>query len=93
MAATIQSISYVKAHLAEVIQDLNDGNRPVIITKNGAGTAVIQDHASYQRTRDALAMLKLVAMGEAEIAKGRGISQAEVFRDLHRRLARRKRGK
>ncbi len=93
MATTIQSISYVKAHLAEVIQDLNEGSRPVIITQNGASTAVLQDHASYQRTQDTLAMLKLVAMGEAEIAKGRGLSHAEVFRDLRQRLARRKRGK
>ena len=44
--------------------------RPVIITQNGASTAVLRDHASYQRTQDTLAMLKLVAMGEAEIAKG-----------------------
>ena len=81
-----QSVSYVKAHLAEVIDSVRASHDPVVITQNGANTAVIIDHDSYQRTRQALAMLKLVAMGEQDIAKGRTISQAEVFRSLKQRL-------
>ncbi len=81
-----QSVSYVKAHLAEVIDSVRASHDPVVITQNGANTAVIIDHDSYQRTRQALAMLKLVAMGEQDIAKGRRISQAEVFRSLKQRL-------
>jgi prevent-host-death family protein len=65
MAIRAQSVSYVKAHLAQVIDQVRDGGGPMIVTQNGAGTVVIQDHESYERTRDALVMLKLVAMGEA----------------------------
>ena len=84
-----QSVSFVKAHLAEVIDEVNAKHAPVIITQNGASTAVIQDHESYQRTRDAMLMLKLVAMGEADIAKGRTIPQREVFASLKKRLKQR----
>lgn len=81
-----QSVSFVKAHFAEILQDVNASRRPMVVTQNGASTAVIQDHESYQRTRDALLMLKLVAMGEADIAKGRTTPQAEVFGSLKKRL-------
>lgn len=85
MPAT-QSVSFVKAHLAEVIHEVNSSRNPLVVTQNGASTVVIQDHDSYQRTRDALMMLKLVAMGEADVAKGRTIPQAEVFGSLKKRL-------
>ncbi len=81
-----KSISFVKAHLAAVIDEVKANRTPVIVTQNGASTVVIQDHDSYQRTRDALLMLKLVAMGEADVAKGRTIPQAEVFGSLKQRL-------
>ena len=81
-----QSVSYVKAHLAEVIHEVNASRNPLVVTQNGASTVVIQDHESYQRTRDALMMLKLVAMGEADVAKGRTISHVEVFGSLKKRL-------
>lgn len=83
---TTKSVSYVKAHLAEVIDSVRESHDPVVITQNGASTAVIQDHESYQRTQQALAMLKLIAMGERDIEKGRTIPQEEVFRSLKQRL-------
>ncbi len=84
--STSQSVSYVKAHLAEVIHAVNASRNPVVVTQNGASTVVIQDHDSYQRTRDALLMLKLVAMGEADVTKGRTLPQSEVFSSLKKRL-------
>jgi prevent-host-death family protein len=85
MPAT-QSISFVKAHLAEVCQQVQANHAPVVVTQNGVSTVVIQDHASYERTRAALVMLKLVAMGEADVARGRTVPQAEVFGALKKRL-------
>lgn len=84
--ANSQSISFVKSHFAEVIQEVNSSRQVMVVTQNGASTAVIQDHESYQRTRDALMMLKLVAMGEADIAKGRSVPQDQVFDSLKKRL-------
>jgi prevent-host-death family protein len=81
-----QSISHVKAHLAEVIEKVRESHDPLVITQNGANTAVIQDYESFQRIGKALAMLKLIAMGEHDIAKGRTVPQSEVFSSLKRRL-------
>jgi prevent-host-death family protein len=79
-------VSQVKARLAEVIESTRETGEPVIITQNGEGTAVLQDLASYEATRRSLAMLKLVAQGERDLAKGKSIPQAQVFRALRKRL-------
>ena len=83
---TTQSVSYVKAHLAEVLDAVRDNHDPVTITQNGAPSAVIVDHESYQRTRDALALLKLVAMGEQDLVKGETSPQAQVFSNARARI-------
>lgn len=80
-------VSQVKARLAEVIESTRQTGEAVIITQNGEGTAVLQDLASYEAMRRSLAMLKLVAQGERDLAKGKSVPQAEVFRALRKRLA------
>jgi prevent-host-death family protein len=81
-----QPVSFVKAHLAEVIDNVRESHDPLVITQNGASTAVLVDHESYERMRQGMLLLKFIAMGEQDIAKGRTVPQAEVFRKLHRRL-------
>ncbi len=80
-------ISYVKANLAKVIEEVRETSGPIVITQNGSEKAVLQDSESYERMRSALAMLKLIAMGEADVEQGRTRPQREVFRDLRKRLA------
>ena len=55
----IKPISYLKANAAEVLQDLQEKRRPLIITQNGEAKAVIQDVASYEETQETLALLKM----------------------------------
>lgn len=81
-----QPVSYVKAHLAEVLDQVRESHDPITVTQNGAPSAVIVDHESYQRTRDALALLKLTAMGEKDVAKGRTVPQEQVFSKLRARI-------
>ena len=86
MAVRAQSVSYVKAHLAQVIDEVCDGGGPMLITQNGATTAVIQDAESYERTQQAMAMLKLVAMADEDVRKGRVHSSENVFAAARKRL-------
>ncbi|MBA3699736.1 MAG: type II toxin-antitoxin system Phd/YefM family antitoxin [Planctomycetes bacterium] len=87
MAVRAQSVSYVKAHLAQVIDEVRDGGGPMIVTQNGATAAIIQDPESYERNQQALAMLKLVAMAEEDIRKGRVHTHAEVFAAVRKKIA------
>ena len=80
-------ISYVKANLAKVIDEVRESSGPIMITQSGSERAVLQDSESYERMRSALAMLKLIAIGDADVGQGRPRPQREVFRDLRKRTA------
>lgn len=69
----IKPISYLKAHAAEVLAALAEKREPVVITQNGEAKAVIQDIASYEQTQETLTLLKLLALGNQDVAAGRTV--------------------
>jgi prevent-host-death family protein len=54
-----------------LIRELGEGAAPLIITQNGKAKAVLQDMGSYEATQETLALLKLLALGQDEIASDR----------------------
>ena len=83
----VRPISYLKANAAEVLDHLNQVREPMLITQNGEARAVLQDVASYQETQETLALLKLLALGQRDVAAGRVKPVAEVVRRLKSRIA------
>ncbi|MBX3662977.1 MAG: type II toxin-antitoxin system Phd/YefM family antitoxin [Burkholderiales bacterium] len=75
-------IGYLKANAAEVLTHLAEQRKPLIITHNGVAKAVLQDVASYEETRDTLALLKFLAMGYQGVAAGRVKPAGEVIARL-----------
>jgi prevent-host-death family protein len=67
----VKPISYLKANAAEVLQELTDQRQPLVITQNGEARAVLQDVASYEQTQETLALLKILALGNQQVAQGR----------------------
>jgi prevent-host-death family protein len=85
--AQVRPVSYVKAHAAELIRQVQEVREPVIVTQNGEARAVLQDIASYEEDRETLALLKILALGNAEVARGATRPASAVFADLRKRLA------
>ena len=56
-------ISYLKAHASELIRELGEQREALIITRNGAAKAVLRDVQSYEQTRETLALLEILALG------------------------------
>lgn len=83
----IKPISYLKANAAEVLQHLAERREPMIITQNGEAKAVIQDLASYEETQETLALLKILALGNAEAEAGKLKPVAEVAARLRAKRA------
>ena len=79
-------VAYLKAKTADLLDQINDTCRPVIITQNGEPRAVLQDPKSYEEMRNALGLLKLFTQGEEDISKGNIRGQEEIFTDLERLL-------
>lgn len=78
----VKPISYLKANAAEILRDLADRREPMIITQNGEAKAVIQDVASYEEMQETLTLLKLLALGDREIAEGKTKPAGQVFERL-----------
>ena len=86
-ATQIKPISYVKANAAQVLQDLTENQDVLIITQNGEATAVLQDIASYQASQRALALLKILALGNQQIEKGKVIPAADAITRIRAKRA------
>jgi prevent-host-death family protein len=67
----VKPISYLKAHAAEILATLGEQREPLVITQNGEAKAVLQDVASYEATQETLALLKVLALGQQEVAAGK----------------------
>lgn len=83
----VKPISFLKANAAEVLLDLAELREPLVITQNGEAKAVIQDVASFEETQEALALLKLLALGNRDIEAGRTRPAREVVARLKARNA------
>ena len=82
----IKPISDLKTNTAEVIKELNENRRPLVITQNGRPKAVLQDPESYEESKRALHLLKLVAQGETDLLMERTKTQEDVFNQLELEL-------
>lgn len=86
LSSDIKPISYLKSKTAEVINEVNQNQRVVIITQNGEAKAVVQDIKSYENMQNSLNLLKLIVQSENDIENGNIISQEEMFSDLEKKL-------
>jgi prevent-host-death family protein len=82
----IKPVTYLKSRTADLLRQINQTHRPVIITQNGEPRAVLQDPKSYENMRNALGLLKLISAGEADIREGRTKSQEEMFDEIESAL-------
>ncbi len=82
----IKPVSYLKARAAELLKQINDTRRPVIITQNGEPRAVLQDPESYENMRNAIGILKLISISEEEIKNNDIIPNDEVFARVQDKL-------
>jgi len=75
----VKIYAYLKTRAADLLKQINETRRPVIITQNGEPRAVLQDPQSYENMRNAIGILKLLSQGEGDIKAGKSKAQEEVF--------------
>jgi prevent-host-death family protein len=86
MSEDIRPVTYLKSRTADLLDQVNETKRPVIITQNGEARGVLQDTESYENMKAAIALLKLMVQGEEDIRKGSLSGQEEVFNRIEQRL-------
>ena len=78
----IKPVTYLKSRAADLLKQINETHRPVVITQNGEPKAVLQDPKSYENMRNAIGILQLISQGEDDIRRGKSKSQQEVFENI-----------
>jgi prevent-host-death family protein len=82
----IKPITYLKNRTAELVREVNEEGRTITITQNGEAKVVVMDVDTYDRWRSAMALLKALAQGEADVDAGRTVKQVEAFRRARRAI-------
>ena len=86
-SSQVKPISYLKANAAEVLKHLVEQREPMVITQNGEAKAVLQDVASFEETQETLALLKILALGNQDMAAGKVQPVADVVARLRAKRA------
>jgi prevent-host-death family protein len=81
---TVKPISYLKAHTAELIEQVAEDHKAFVITQRGEAKAILQDVASYEEMQESLALLKMLAQSGRSLAEGHTRPAGKVLADLRR---------
>jgi prevent-host-death family protein len=85
LSAQIKPISFLKAHVSEIVRDLGNKGLSLVITQNGEAKAVLQDIHSYEQTQETLALLKILALGQTQVSEGKVKPLDDVLHEIKQR--------
>ena len=86
ISTDIKSMTYLKSKTADLLKQINETGRPIVITQNGEPRAVLQDFKSYDNIRNAIGILSLLSQGEDDIDNGRLKPQKDVLERMQKLL-------
>ncbi len=86
LSEAIKPISYFKAHASEIIRDISDNQKTMIITQNGEAKAVLQDIKVYEEMQQSLALLKILALSSKSREEGKFKPADQAFTDVRQRI-------
>ena len=77
----IVPVTDLRQDAAAVLKKLQESEEPLVITQRGRATAVLLNLDAYERAQQERELLRLLALGEREIAEGEGYSLDSVLRE------------
>ena len=84
----IKPVTYLKNNASQLVRAVSERGRTVTITQNGEAKAVLMDVATYDRWKQAVVLMKLIAQGEADVAADRTLPEKEAFARAERAIER-----
>lgn len=84
LSKSVKPISYLKSHTAEAVRNVTNSHEALIVTQHGEAKAVLQDIASYEKTQESLALLKMLALSTKSMQAGRSKPAKKAFADVRK---------
>lgn len=85
----IHPLTDFKRNTVEIVKQLKESKRPMVLTVNGKPELVVQDAQSYQNVLDRLdelEMIEAIQLGMRDAAEGRVRPAREALENLRERL-------
>jgi prevent-host-death family protein len=77
----IVPVSDMRRDVAAVLRRLPSASGPLVITQRGRAVAVLQTIEAFEKSERERDLLRLLATGEREIARGEGHTLAQVLKE------------
>jgi len=68
----------LKVNPGQVVRQVAESGRPVLLTSRGRGVAVVQSVAEFEAAEETRAFMRAVVEGLSDLEEGRELSLAEV---------------
>ena len=85
LSESVKPISIFKAHASEIVNDISETGKTLVITQHGEAKVIVQDIHEYEKTQETLALLKMLSQSQNSLKKEKFRPFREVFRDLRRK--------
>ena len=82
----VTPISKLKAHASEIIRDVWENNRTLVVTHNGEAKVIVQDIKVYEKLQNSLALLKILALSKKSLEDGNTISSKQAFKKIRKQF-------
>ncbi len=86
LSEAIKPISYLKAHASELIRDVANNQKTMVITQNGEAKVILQDIKLYEKTQESLALLKILALSTKNLKEGKIKPVNQTFKEVRKRI-------
>ena len=84
---SIISLSALQQDASATFKHLRKSKRPLVVTQRGKPAAVLLSMTAYKRSEEEREILKLLALGEREIAAGTGFDLDDVLAEADNLLS------
>ena len=88
LSEQIKPITYLKNRTAELVREVSESGKTVLITQNGKAKVAVMGVETYDMWRKAMGLLKLAAHSKADLEAGRTLTQEEAFAEAEEAIRR-----
>jgi len=83
---SVRPISYLKAHASEILRDVSNNKKTMLITQNGEAKVVLQDVKVYEEMQESVALLKILALSTKSKGKKKYKPVESSFNTIRKRI-------